>query len=185
MLRRVKDFVIRAIEWKARNGILLLRMSLGGVFLWFGFIKYFPELSRAEAIASETISAISFGLVGPGFSMPFLATWECIIGIGLLSGKKMPFVLLLLYLQMIGTIIPLIIFMDETWTATPFVPTLLGQYIIKNSVLISAAIVIGATSNGGALVSDPSVALKALDLQDAYRRYRRRFGAQPPSNKKF
>jgi hypothetical protein len=40
------------------------------------------------------------------------------------------------------------------FTRAPYAPTLEGQYIIKNLVLIAAGIVIGATVRGGGLVSD-------------------------------
>lgn len=179
MLTIIKNFIITAIDWKGRNSILILRVCLGFVFIWFGFLKFFPSLSIAEAIASKTISYISFGIVKTNLSMPILATWECLIGLGLLTGRKMPFVLLLLYLQMIGTFLPLIIFRNDAWTNTFGVPSLLGQYIIKNIILVSAGIVLGATSNGGALISNPFIAEDAIKLQSIYRRYERRFKKQP------
>lgn len=179
ILTRVENIIFDIIAWKARNGMNILRVSLGMIFLWFGFIKFFPNLSVAEAIASKTIFRLSKGYVTEEVSMPLLAVWECVIGLGLLIGKKMKFILLLLYLQMLGTLTPLLIFTGETWTSTLFVPTLLGQYIIKNAVLISAGIVIGATSNGGILISNPTIATKALHLENLHRRYKKRFNQEP------
>ena len=71
------------------------------------------------------------------------------------AGVWMRGVLLLLFLQMIGTLAPLFLFPHEVFHRIPYAPTLEGQYIIKNLVLISAALVIGATVRGGALVADP------------------------------
>ncbi|MGY0041176.1 hypothetical protein [Pedobacter sp. NJ-S-72] len=82
------------------------------------------------------------------FSLPLLAIWECIIGLGLISKKWLGLTLLLLYFQMIGTFLPLVFFTDETFVHSLFIPTLLGQYIIKNIVLLSGGIVIGATVKG-------------------------------------
>jgi hypothetical protein len=65
--------------------------------------------------------------------------------------------LLLLFLQMAGTFTPILLFPAEVFTRIPYAPTLEGQYIIKNLVLISAGIVIGATVRGGAVVADPEV----------------------------
>ena len=65
-------------------------------------------------------------------------------------------VLLLLFLQMAGTITPIFLFPEEVFTRIPYAPTLEGQYIIKNAVLIAAAVVIGATVRGGAVVADPT-----------------------------
>ena len=69
--------------------------------------------------------------------------------------------LLLLFLQMMGTITPVFLYPGEVFTRFPYAPTLEGQYIIKNLVLISAGIVIGATVRGGAVIADPDVAQKA------------------------
>jgi uncharacterized membrane protein YphA (DoxX/SURF4 family) len=87
--------------------------------------------------------------------MPILAAWECIIGLGLITGRFMRIILLLLFVQMAGTITPLVLFPTEAWLHFPYAPTLEGQYIIKNLVLISAGLVIGATVRGGMLVADP------------------------------
>ena len=92
--------------------------------------------------------------------------------------------LLLLYVQMLGTFLPLVFFPDQTWTGTAFVPTLLGQYIIKNIILISSAIVLGATANGGLLIANPTAAHKAQDLENLHRRFRRRFHVEPEDRNK-
>jgi uncharacterized membrane protein YphA (DoxX/SURF4 family) len=145
----------------ARYGIVLLRVSVGIVFFWFGILKFFPALSPAEDLAARTISTLTFGLVGPQISLPVLAAWEVLIGLGLITGLFMRATLLLLVLQMLGTITPLFLFPAETWTVFPIAPTLEGQYIIKNLVLVSAGIVIGATVRGGDVVADPDLAEEA------------------------
>lgn len=144
----------RLTNWMARHGLLLLRVSLGIVFLWFGALKFFPGLSPAYDLAARTIEELSFGTVHANVSVPLLAAWECLIGLGLLSGIFMRATLLLLAVQMAGTLTPLVLFPNEVFTRIPYAPTLEGQYIIKNAVLISAAIVLGATVRGGALVAE-------------------------------
>ena len=131
--------------WMERHGLRLLRWSLGIVFFWFGFLKFFNGMSPAQELASRTISVLSLGKVPPSVSVPVLAAWECLIGLGLLSGRFQRTVLLLLFVQMSGTILPLFFFPHEVFLRIPYAPTLEGQYIIKNLVLISAAIVIGGT----------------------------------------
>ena len=144
------DRIDRAVvRWMSDNGITALRISLGIVCLWFGVLKYFPHASPAERLASDTILVLTFGHVGPLVSLPLLATWECLIGIGLITGIAMRATLFLLFAQMLGTLLPLFFFPARTFASVPFVPTLEGQYIIKNLVLISAGIVIGATVRGG------------------------------------
>jgi len=46
------------------KGLVMLRLSIGIVFFWFGFLKYFKGLSPAEDIAVRTISTMTFGLIG-------------------------------------------------------------------------------------------------------------------------
>jgi uncharacterized membrane protein YphA (DoxX/SURF4 family) len=139
----------------ARYGILVLRVSLGIVFFWFGVLKFFPDLSSAQDLATRTINLLTFGLIPENVSIILLATWESLIGLGLILGKFKRFVLLLLFVQMLGTMTPIFLFPSEVFTQIPYAPTLEGQYIFKNLVLISAGIVIGATVRGGRLISDP------------------------------
>lgn len=152
---------ITLTRWMARYGVILLRVSLGSVFFWFGLLKFFPGLSPAQDLATRTISLLTFGLIPPQISLLILATWECLIGLGLVTGVWMRATLLLLFLQMLGTLTPLFFFPTETFTRVPYAPTLEGQYIIKNLVLVSAALVIGATVRGGALVADPGSNIKS------------------------
>lgn len=148
----------RITRWMARYGILLLRISMGIVFLWFGLLKFFPGLSPAAGLATRTIERLTFGMIPPEVSLLILAAWESLIGLGLLFGIFLRLTLLLLFLQMLGTITPLFLFPQEAFIVLPFVPTLEGQYIIKNLVLISAGLVIGATVRGGKVVSTPDAA---------------------------
>jgi len=143
------------VRWMAGNGVLLLRLSLGTVFLWFGALKLFPDLSPAESLATRTISALTGGAVVPAVSLPALAAVECVIGLGLLAGRGLRAVLLLLFLQMLGTLAPLLLYPAECFARVPWAPTLEGQYIVKNLVLVSAGIVVGATVRGGRLVAEP------------------------------
>jgi uncharacterized membrane protein YphA (DoxX/SURF4 family) len=152
--RRFDAIDARITSWMARFGVPLLRVSLGMVFFWFGILKFFPGLSPASDLAARTIQTLSFGIVQPSVSVPLLAGWECLIGLGLLFGIFMRATLLLLAVQMAGTLTPLLLFPSEVFTRVPYAPTLEGQYIIKNAVLISAAIVIGGTVRGGGLVPE-------------------------------
>lgn len=137
-----------------RHGITFLRVSLGIVFLWFGFLKFFPGLSPAQGLATQTIEVLTFGFIQSEVSIIILATWETLIGIGLITGWYLRITLLLLFVQMLGTMTPLFLFPQEAFTQFPYAPTLEGQYIIKNLVLISAGMVIGATVRGGRIVED-------------------------------
>ncbi len=151
----------RIIAWMARYGITLMRVALGIVFLWFGALKFFPGLSVSDDLAVRTISVLSLGYVSPSVSLPVLAAWECAIGLGLVFGKFLRLTLLLLLLQMTGTFLPLVFFPAETWTHIPYEPTLEGQYIIKNLILLGAGIVVGATVRGGNIKPEPKTSREA------------------------
>jgi uncharacterized membrane protein YphA (DoxX/SURF4 family) len=149
----------------ARYGIVVLRVALGVVFFWFGVIKFFPGLSPAQDLATRTIDILTFGLVPQEIGLALLATLECAIGLGLISGRFIRLTLLLLAFQMLGTVSPLFLFPGEAFVQFPYAPTLEGQYIIKNLVLVSAGFVIGATVRGGGLTTDPVVAERTREIE--------------------
>jgi len=135
-------------NWMAAKGLFLLRVSIGLIFFWFGILKYFNGLSPAEDIAVRTIDVLSFNLLSDNLILYTLATWEVLIGVGLLFNLFLRETLLLLYLQMIGTFTPSFLFPSEVFNIFPYSLTLEGQYIIKNLVIVSAGIVLGATVRG-------------------------------------
>jgi uncharacterized membrane protein YkgB len=137
-------------KWMARAGLKFLRIGLGIVFFWFGILKFFPGVSPAEELVRNTIYFLD-----PNTFVPILAAWETLIGLGLITGKFMRLTLLLLFLQMPGTALPLIILPDIVWNIFPYGLTLEGQYIIKNLVLIGAGLVLGGTVRGGRFIPEP------------------------------
>jgi uncharacterized membrane protein YkgB len=153
----------RITGWMADHGLTLVRLALGIVFFWFGALKLFPGASPAEDLAARTIEALTLGVVQPAVALPVLAVWEMAIGVGLFINRWMRLTLLLLFVQMLGTITPLFLFPAETFTTFPVAPTLEGQYIIKNVVLVAAAIVLGATVRGGELTAEPVAATIPTD----------------------
>lgn len=136
--------------WMARNGMVIMRIGLGIVFFWFGALKLFPGLSPAEDLVRNTTY-----FVNPDWFIPVLAVWEMAIGLGLIGGKLMRLTLLLLFLQMPGTALPLVVLPEAVWTVFPYGLTLEGQYIVKNLALIGAGLVLGGTVRGGRLVPEP------------------------------
>lgn len=136
----LNQFDAAVTNWMAQYGTIILRVGLGIVFLWFGALKLIPGLSPAEELVRNTTY-----FVNPDWFLPTLAIWEMVIGLGLIVGRPMRLTLLLLFLQMPGTALPLVLLPDAVWTQFPYGLTLEGQYIIKNLVLIGAGIVLGGT----------------------------------------
>jgi len=136
----------RRIDCIQSPTVLLLRLGLGVVFLWFGALKLVPGLSPAEALVAKTVCSI----VDPHVFVPLLAVWECAIGLGLLLRRYLRVTLVLLGVHMAGTFLPLVTCPEAVWTRFPYAWTLEGQYILKNLVLIAAAIsVANSLRNGG------------------------------------
>jgi uncharacterized membrane protein YkgB len=145
------NVVDRAItRWMARYGVVVLRVALGIVFFWFGALKLFPGQSPAEDLVRNTIY-----FVDPDLFVPVLAVWEMAIGLGLIFNLFMRLTLLLLFLQMPGTALPLLLLPEAVWVRFPLVLTIEGQYIVKNLVLIGAGLVLGGTVRGGRLEPEP------------------------------
>lgn len=119
----------------------LIRLPLFIIFFWFGLLKVI-ELSPARQLIIDTV-----------FWMPFLSAeawvivigyWEMLIAIFFLSKRTTFLAMILLFLQMSGTFMPLILLPDISFqSSNPLLPTLEGQYIIKNIIIITAALVIG------------------------------------------
>lgn len=142
-------------SWLSRHSIAALRVGLGVVFLWFGALKFFSGLSPGQELATGMMDVLTFGLVPAGAGMVILATTECAVGLGLITGRFVRVTLLLLVLQLFGKMLPLFFFPAEVFTRIPYAPTLEGQSIIKNVVLVGAGLVIGATARGGYMVAGP------------------------------
>ncbi|CAN5813652.1 DoxX family protein [soil metagenome] len=137
-------------RWMARNGVSILRVALGVVFVWFGALKLVPGMSPAEDLVRATVPFL------PGeIFLRILGIWEVVIGLGFLTGRALRLTIFLLFLQMPGTLAPVVLLPARVFSVFPLGLTLEGQYIVKNMVLIAAALVIGATVRGGRL--DPGL----------------------------
>ncbi len=143
---KIKDKSYSFSGYIFKHKHLVLRISIGLVFFWFGCLKFFPGLSPAEDLAIQTIQSLSFGLLPNLVIINGLALVEVIIGLGLISGKFNRVVLTLLFVHMAGTFAPVFLFPDQIFTHIPYGLTLKGQYIIKNVVLVAAAIVLSSNS---------------------------------------
>ena len=136
---RFQQLDARISGWMRDYGPWLVRISLAVVFIWFGILKPLG-LSTANDLVRRTVY-----WVDPGWFIPLLGWWEVAIGVCMLFRPLIRVGIFLLLLQMPGTLLPLFVLPEICWVRVPTVPTLEGQYIIKNLVLISAAIVAGGT----------------------------------------
>lgn len=116
----------------------LLRLALGIVFFHFGFLKFFPDLSSAEMLATQTIIRLTGGRMDAATALWWLALLECVIGAGFLLNIGLRFISILFLLHMIGTFMPIFVLPELAFKFAPLAPTLEGQYILKNIVFVAA-----------------------------------------------
>jgi uncharacterized membrane protein YkgB len=124
------------------NSMFLLRVSIGIVYVLFGTLKFFPNFSPAEELAGQTISLITFDLISGQLAMILLGSLEVIIGLGLLVSFKLRWILLVGIWHMLCTFLPLVILPEFAFTEAPISLSLVGQYILKNIILISVMLVV-------------------------------------------
>ena len=136
--RDLKKFDLNLIKFLNKVSMPALRISLGIVFIWFGVLKVFGD-SPANDLITKTVYWFN-----PDIFIPILGIWEALIGICLLVPSFIRLGLFLLALQMPGTFLPLILLPEVCFISVPFNLTLEGQYIVKNLVLIGAAMAVGA-----------------------------------------
>ena len=119
----------------------LIRTPLFVIFFWFGLLKVI-ELSPAQGLIIDTVYWMPF--LSPENWVIVIGYWEMLIGLFFLAKKTTFYAMLLLFLQMSGTFMPLVLLPSVTFQDSNYLlPTLEGQYIIKNIIIITSAIVIG------------------------------------------
>jgi uncharacterized membrane protein YkgB len=129
----------KLIDFSSSVSIAAVRFTLGLTFIWFGLLKVFGE-SPANDLITKTIYWFN-----PDVFIPILGIWEAVIGLFFVIKPMIRAGLLLLALQMPGTFLPLVLLPEVCFSSFPFALTLEGQYIVKNLVLISAALVVGGS----------------------------------------
>jgi len=115
-----------------------LRIALGIVYFHFGILKFFPDLSPAELLASQTIMRLTSGLLDANTALYFLAIMECVLGLALIFNVCMRLAFIVFLFHMIGTFAPLFVLPELTFRVAPLAPTMEGQYILKNIVFVAA-----------------------------------------------
>ena len=127
-------------KFMSKWGITFLRYSLGLIYIWFGILKPFG-LSPAQELVENTV----YWFDNPKTFVPILGWWEVAIGLTMCIKPLIRVSIFLLFIQMPGTFLPLILLPEICFNNFPFGLTLEGQYIIKNLIIISAALVVGST----------------------------------------
>jgi putative oxidoreductase len=140
-------------RWLVAYSVMILRVTLGAVFLAFGALKFFPGVSPAQSLVERTTDILLLGLVPGSAALVLVATLECVIGLCLVSGRALRGAIYLLAVQLIGILSPLVLLPGRLFAGPHGAPTLEGQYVIKDLVLVGATLVLAATLRGGRLTT--------------------------------
>src|SRR5436190_255643 len=92
-----------------RHAVSILRVALGFVFVLFGALKFFPDLSPAQAVAEATTEKLTLGLVPAQALLYVVAVVEVTVGLLLITKRLMRFALLLLAFEMFAILSPLVL----------------------------------------------------------------------------
>ncbi len=133
---------LRAAEHYRARSTAVLRISVGVLYCWFGVLKLFPAGSPAEEIAAAAMSKLTGGLLPTTAAMPLLGAAETLIGLALVTGLLVRPALMLFFGHMAGVFITLALLPGQMWHHG--VPTLEGQHVLKNLVLIAACLAVAA-----------------------------------------
>jgi putative oxidoreductase len=131
------------------HSLTALRISLGTVFLAFASLKFVAGASPAEGLAVATVSELTLGMVTGPDALLLTALTETLIGATLLTGRLVRLGLVVLAVAIVGILSPLALFPDQMWADGG--PTLAGQYVFKDIVLVAAALVVTAHALGARL----------------------------------
>ena len=132
------------IRFMSGYGSRILRVCLGIVFIWFGWLKVIGKSPVAELVAHTVY------WVPSEFFVPFLGAWEIAVGVGLLFALALRLTLFLFWLQIAGTFLVLVVKPEIAFqSGNPLLLTTEGEFVIKNLVLIAAGLVVGGTVQRG------------------------------------
>lgn len=152
---------LRALEavshrWLVAHSVAILRVSVGAVFLGFGLLKFFPGVSPAQGLVEATTDILTFGIVPGAVALVAVATLESVIGLCLITGRGLRGAVYLLVVQLAGILSPIVLLPGRLFSGAGIAPTLEGQYVLKDIIIVGAALVLAATILGGARLTTQS-----------------------------
>lgn len=131
-------------DWLARYSFPLLRISMGLVIFGFGFLKYFPGVSPAQALVLHVNRVLTFGLMPDHLTLMLFATVESVLGLSLITGWGLRYLIYPLTVWAFAILSPVVLFPGELFGGPHHAPTLEGQYVLKDIILLAACLVIMA-----------------------------------------
>lgn len=129
-----EKYMVETLRWIS---VPLLRVTVGLVFVWFGALKVAGTTPVGDLVAS------TLPLFDRHWLVPALGVFEVLLGVGLLVGRPYRVVLLTIIGHLSGTFLVLVVLPDVAFQhGNPLLLTVTGEFVVKNLVLVSAAIVL-------------------------------------------
>ena len=137
--RRIEAYDRTIRELLGRASPLLLRISLAVVFVWFGALK----VAGVSAVGGLVAATVPF--LDSAWFVPVLGVAEIMIGMAFATGRLLRVVLPVFAAHMVGTFLVLIALPDVAFQgANPLVLTAVGEFVVKNLVLLTAGLVVAS-----------------------------------------
>ena len=144
-------------QWLDRYSVPVLRVCMGIVIFGFGVLKYFPGVSPAQGVVLAVNRILTFGLMPDQVTLPLFATVEAVIGLSLITGWGLRVIMYPLAVWVVAILSPLVLLTAQLFSGPDHAPTLLGQYVFKDIILLAAVLVVAADVRRGNRKTRPSV----------------------------
>ncbi|HEY2696037.1 MAG TPA: DoxX family membrane protein [Pseudonocardiaceae bacterium] len=131
-------------QWLNRYSVPVLRVCMGIVIFGFGVLKYFPGVSPAQGVVLAVNRILTFGLLPDQVTLPLFATVEAVIGLFLITGWGLRVIIYPLAVWVVAILSPLVLLTAQLFSGPYHAPTLLGQYVFKDIILLAAVLVVAA-----------------------------------------
>lgn len=120
---------------------MLLRVSLGIVFVWFGALK----VAGVSAVGGLVAATVPF--LESAWFVPALGVLEILIGLAFATGRLLRVALPVFALQLGGTFLVLVMLPEVAFEQdNPLLLTVVGEFVVKNLVLLSAGLVVASSA---------------------------------------
>lgn len=141
-MKRIAEVEERFVTWLDKYAYSCLRVSIGIIYVAFGGLKFFPEYSPAEQLAADTICLITFDVLSGASACTVLAILETLLGAALIVNYRPKIVIIFTMWHMCCTFLPVVLLPHYAFNSDPFSFSLVGQYIFKNLIILSALLVL-------------------------------------------
>jgi putative oxidoreductase len=131
-------------DWLERYSVMLLRISMGLVIFGFGVLKYFPGVSPAQSIVLAVNHRLTFGLMPDNVTLVLFATVESLIGLSLITGVGLRMIIYPLTVWAVAILSPVVLMPGRLFSGPDHAPTLEGQYVLKDVILLTACLVVAS-----------------------------------------